>query len=117
MKYSGDSPIYLQIYDNILHKIARGEYAPGEAISSVRELALQYQVNPNTMSKVLSMLDQEKLSYTERTSGRFITDDQNRIQKLKEQLIEQSVQKYLKEATSLGFTKQEAIKHLEEQNE
>lgn len=72
---TSDRPIYLQIMEHIQTDIIAGTYLPGEKLPSVRELASEAGVNPNTMQKALSELENSGLIHTERTSGRFITDD------------------------------------------
>ena len=71
-----DRPIYLQLMERIQHDIISGVYKPGDKIPSVRDLALDAAVNPNTMQKALSELERSGLLYSQRTSGRFITDDE-----------------------------------------
>ena len=70
-----ERPIYLQLMERIQQDIVSGVYKPGEKIPSVRDLALDAAVNPNTMQKALSELERSGLVYSQRTSGRFITED------------------------------------------
>ena len=76
-----DRPIYLQLMERIQHDIISGVYKPGDKIPSVRDLALDAAVNPNTMQKALSELERSGLLYSQRTSGRFITDDEKLLKK------------------------------------
>ena len=69
-----DRPIYLQLMERIQQDIISGIYKPGDKIPSVRDLALDAAVNPNTMQKALSELERSGLVYSQRTSGRFITE-------------------------------------------
>ena len=75
MNYNFDSerPIYLQIIDFIKNQIINGTLKSGDKIPSVRELALTFKVNPNTIVKALYFLETEKLIYTDRTNGKFVT--------------------------------------------
>lgn len=100
-------PIYLQIVSAIKKQIVSGKLIPGERIPSVRELALTYKVNPNTMQKALIELEENGLIKTERTNGKFVTEDENIINKIKNDYAENLTQNYLSEMISLGITKQE----------
>ena len=79
MEFQSNTPIYLQLIDMIKLQIISGQLQPGEKLPSVRDLAMQYGVNPNTMQKALSELEWEKLVYTVRTTGRYVTEDADLI--------------------------------------
>ena len=81
--FNNSVPIYLQIVSEIKKQIVSGKLIPGERIPSVRELALTYKVNPNTMQKALIELEENGLIKTERTNGKFVTEDENIINKIK----------------------------------
>ena len=81
--FNNSVPIYLQIVSEIKKQIVSGKLIPGERIPSVRELALTYKVNPNTMQKALIELEENGLIKTERTNGKFVTEDQKLINKKK----------------------------------
>lgn len=70
-----DRPIFIQIVERIQMEIISGKYSPGDKLPSVRELAAVAAVNPNTMQKALTELERTGLVYSQRTSGRFITED------------------------------------------
>lgn len=105
--FNNSVPIYLQIVSEIKKQIVSGKLIPGERIPSVRELALIYKVNPNTMQKALIELEENGLIKTERTNGKFVTEDENIINKIKNDYAENLTQNYLSEMISLGITKQE----------
>lgn len=105
--FNNSVPIYLQIVSEIKKQIVSGKLVPGERISSVRELALTYKVNPNTMQKALIELEENGLIKTERTNGKFVTEDENIINKIKNDYADNLTQNYLSEMISLGITKQE----------
>lgn len=105
--FNNSVPIYLQIVSEIKKQIISGKLIPGERIPSVRELALTYKVNPNTMQKALIELEENGLIKTERTNGKFVTEDENIINKIKNDYAENLTQNYLSEMISLGITKQE----------
>ena len=104
-----DRPIYSQLIEQIQIRICSGIYAPGSKLPSVRELAQEAAVNPNTMQKALSKLEEDGLLYTNRTSGRFITEDANMIQQAKHQLAEEQISEFLERMKSLGFDKTETL--------
>ena len=105
--FNNSVPIYLQIVSEIKKQIVSGKLIPGERIPSVRELALTYKVNPNTMQKALIELEENGLIKTERTNGKFVTEDENMINKIKNDYADNLTQNYLSEMISLGITKQE----------
>lgn len=102
-----DRPIYLQLMEQITYRIISGEYTPGTKIGSVRDLASDSGVNPNTMQKALTELERSGLIYTNRTSGRFITEDYGMIQNMKFKLAKEQLQNFLTQLNHLGFTKEE----------
>ena len=105
--FNNSVPIYLQIINEIKKQIISGKLTPGERIPSVRDLALTYKVNPNTMQKALTELEDEQLIKTERTNGKFVTEDTKIINKIKNEYADTLTQNYLSEMISLGITKQE----------
>ena len=81
-----DRPIYLQLMERIQQDIVSGIYKPGDRLPSVRDLAVEAAVNPNTMQKALSELERSGLVYSQRTSGRFITEDTQLLDEMKTSL-------------------------------
>ena len=75
-------PIYTQIIDEMTMRIASGEYSPGDKLPSVRDLAMDAGVNPNTMQRALAELERRDLVYSERTSGRYVTKDEKILKEL-----------------------------------
>lgn len=116
MKYTFDNerPIYIQLVEMIRVDIVSGKYQKGDKLPSVRELALIMQVNPNTMQKALSELEQEKLIYTERTNGKYVTKDEKLIEKTKKELAQDKVNSYLNSMKSIGIDYTSAINYLQE---
>ena len=108
-------PIYLQIEDLIKTNIIAGVYQPGQKLPSVRDLAAEAAVNPNTMQKALTELERGGLVYTQRTSGRFITEDVSKMTELKEQLAREQIQLFLKNMEQLGLTKEDIRRLLEKE--
>ena len=109
-----DRPIYLQLMERIQHDILSGVYKPGDKIPSLRDLALDAAVNPNTMQKALSELERSGLLYSQRTSGRFITEDKRLLKKMKQELAADHIQQFFTQMRQLGFSDSETLEMIEE---
>ena len=114
MKFEFDNniPIYIQLVEQLKIYIISGSIKSGERLPSVRELALQSKVNPNTMQKALVELEDFGLIYTERTNGKFVTDNKKLIEKIKREYAEEIVNKYFDSMINVGFTKEDALNYL-----
>ena len=104
-----DRPIFLQIVERIQMDIVSGKYAPGDKLPSVRDLAAEASVNPNTMQKAFTELERTGLVYSQRTSGRFITEDINMIEELKSSLAKKKINEFLDLMQKLGFKNEEIL--------
>lgn len=102
-----DRPIYLQLMERIQQDIVSGIYKPGDRLPSVRDLAVEAAVNPNTMQKALSELERSGLVYSQRTSGRFITEDTQLLDEMKTSLASEHILQFLEKMKLLGFQKEE----------
>lgn len=91
-----DRPIFIQIVERIQMEIISGKYSPGDKLPSVRDLAAVAAVNPNTMQKALTELERTGLVYSQRTSGRFITEDAKMIEELKNNLAQEQIKEFWK---------------------
>ena len=100
---NSDRPIFIQLIEKIQIDIISGRYAPGDKLPSVRELAQKASVNPNTMQKALAELERTGLVYSQRTSGRFITEDIGMIERLKTELAEEIIMEFLADMQKLGY--------------
>lgn len=107
-------PIYIQIVEQMEVFIASGAYEPGEKIPAVRELAIDAGVNPNTMQKAMSGLERLKLLHSERTRGRFVTEDVKVINEVKKTLSRDFVRNLFDNLMSLGMSKEEIISAVEQ---
>ena len=112
--FDNERPIYIQLVEIIRVQIVSGKFQKGQKIPSVRELALTMKVNPNTMQKALVELENEKLIYTERTNGKYVTEDESLIEKVKKELAKEKVNNYLNSMNNIGISYDEAIKYLQE---
>lgn len=108
------APVYLQIMQRVKLDIVSGAWQPGERVPPVRELALEYQVNPNTVQRALAELERENLLYTERTAGRFVTRDGPRIVRLRREMAEGVLQDAFRQLSSMGFGEEEIRRLLHE---
>ena len=116
MSYSFDNerPIYVQLVEKIRLDIISGKLKQGEKIPSVRDFALEARVNPNTMQKALVELEEEGLLYTERTNGKYVTDNKKLIEKIKKELAEEKVNNFLEDINNIGISSKEIINYLKE---
>lgn len=104
-----DRPIFIQILERIRVDIISGKYQPGDKLPSVRELAVEAAVNPNTMQRAFAELERTGLVYSKRTSGRFITEDREMIEELKADLAKEKIQMFLDSMAQLGYDKEQTI--------
>ncbi|ENH97136.1 GntR family transcriptional regulator [Gracilibacillus halophilus YIM-C55.5] len=115
LHFQSDKPIYLQIVDTMIHEIVRGRRFPGDKLPSVREYAVEVGVNPNTMQRVYRELDARQITKTKRGQGTFVTDDEETIQQLREQLKQRYIDSFLTDMTGLGFTIEEIISSIDKE--
>jgi len=107
-----EKPVYLQLVEQIQAKIIAGVYKPGDKLPSVRDLAAQAMVNPNTMQRAMTELERDGLVHTNRTAGRFITSDEELIRQLKEKYITEIVRDFLDKMKQLGLGRDDIISYL-----
>lgn len=108
-------PIYLQMMDEIKKNIFNKTYLPGKKIPSVRELALQYSVNPNTIQKSLTELEREGFLRSERAVGRFVTEDQDLISQLRKQHAQSKIKDFIQEMYAFGYDDHDILSILKEE--
>lgn len=113
-QFQSTQPIYLQIMALIKRQIATSKLLSGTQLGSVRDLAIQYQVNPNTVQRALSELEREGLVKSDRTIGRFVTDDSSLIRQLHRGLFDQATTHYVSEVNELNISVDEAVKEVKE---
>ena len=107
--FKADRPIYAQLVEQIQLRIVSGQYPPGVRLPSVRELAAEASINPNTMQRALAELERHGLVYTQRTSGRFITEDQQLIESVRDNLAFEEIHEFLEQMRQLGYDTTETI--------
>ena len=108
-QFSNDAPIYTQLIQQVKIGIVTGAFPPGERLPSVRDLATEAGVNPNTMQRALAELERDGLVYSQRTAGRFVTEDNTMINTAKRSLAQRHVKIFLEAMLQLGFQKEEII--------
>jgi GntR family transcriptional regulator len=111
MKWQIDNnrPVYIQLVEQLRMKIISGEIELDSKLDSVRSLAADVMVNPNTMQKALAELEREGFVYSKRTSGRFVTDNKELIEKERKNLVKDNVKKTLDTLINLGYTNEEIL--------
>lgn len=104
-----DRPIFIQILERIRVDIISGKYEAGEKLPSVRELAAQAAVNPNTMQRAFAELERTGLVYSKRTSGRFITEDREMIEQVRIEIAKEKIKLFLEGMRQLGYEKAQIL--------
>lgn len=114
MKFNFDNniPIYIQLVEQLKIFIISGQIKSGSRLPSVRELAIQTKVNPNTMQRALAELEEMKLIYTERTNGKYVTTNQALIDDLKFAYANELSNDYFKRMNKIGFKKDDTLQYL-----
>lgn len=107
--FQSNIPIYLQLVDKFKHRIISGDLKAGSKLDSVRDLAIAFEVNPNTMQRALAELERDGLVYANRTIGRFITEDKELIIKMREEVAQHVIEEFMNQMISLGFSDKEAM--------
>ncbi len=113
--FQNDRPIYTQLLEQIRLRIISGAYQAGSRLPSVRELASEAAVNPNTMQKALSELEQSGLIYSQRTSGRYVTEDTSMIEQVKKEIAEEKIREFFQVMNSLGLKPEETLELIEKE--
>ena len=106
---SNDRPIYLQLMEQIKLQILSGRYQCGDSFPSVRDLAAEASVNPNTMQKALAGLEQEGLLVNNRTNGRSVTGDKTLISTMRESIAKDVINECQNALLDLGFTPEDSM--------
>lgn len=112
--FDNNIPIYIQLLEYVKIYIISGAFKCGEKLPSVRDFAITFKVNPNTMQKALAELEELGLIYTERTNGKYVTNDKSVVEKLKNEYALTLAKSYFKGMKKIGFSKADSIKYLKE---
>ena len=112
--FRNDLPIYSQLVEKIKLGIVSGALPPGARLASVRDMAMESGVNPNTMQRALQELEREGLVYSQRTAGRFVTEDVKVIEDMKKTLAKGQLESFLQAMKELGYDREGIIALLKE---
>ncbi|WP_404449564.1 GntR family transcriptional regulator [Sutcliffiella horikoshii] len=112
-KYDADKPIYLQIIDRISKEIVRGELKPGDKLPSVREMAIQSGVNPNTIQRTYSEMERMEIVVTKRGQGTFVTEDEGMLLRLKKGMETRVVESFVHSMREIGASEKEILESVE----
>lgn len=112
--FDNNTPIYLQLRDLFQRDIITGQLKPGEQMPTVRDIAVSYGVNPNTVQRALTELERDGLAFSRRTSGRFITEDVERIKAIRHKMARQIIDAFVNDMTSFGYDLADTTAILEE---
>lgn len=115
--FTNDKPIYSQIVEQVKHLIVSGELKPGDRLAGVRDLAVEAEVNHNTMQRALSELERTGLIYSQRTNGRFVTENTELILSTKEEIANERILGFLQSMKQLGYTKDQITELLKTHKE
>ena len=116
-QFRNDIPIYTQLIAQIQQQIVSGALLPGERLPSVRDLAAEAGVNPNPMQRAMMEMEREELVHSQRTAGRFVTEDAQRIRQLRESMARQRVKEFLEGMYLLGFQTEEIVAFVQKEGE
>jgi GntR family transcriptional regulator len=109
LQFDNNKPIYIQLIEYLKFKIISGELQIGSRLESVRTMAEEAQVNPNTMQRALSELEREGLVYSQRTKGRFVTEDKTKIDEMKKNIAKIEIKKLKEILNRLGYNEDQMI--------
>lgn len=115
--YRREIPIYLQLIDIMKRRIIEGNYQAGDRLPSIRDMAMEYEVTPNTLQRALAVFEQDGIILTESTNGKYITSDLQRLQKMRQEHLQQSVHEMIEELTGSRYTCEEIRKVFEREME
>lgn len=114
MEFKANIPIYLQVIDDLKKQIVSRELQLGDRLPSTRELAIKYQINPNTAARVYSEMELMGISFTKRGLGTFVTEDASIYERIKKEMAQFCIEEYVTEMKELGYDKDAMIQAIEE---
>ncbi len=116
-QFQGNMPIYSQLVEYLRQRIASGYYAPGQRLPTVREIAVEAGVNPNTVQRAMAELEREGLVYSQRTAGRFVTEDPDRVKTESTLLARQQIDAFLRSMALLGYSRAQVLAIMQQEEE
>lgn len=112
-QFDSSMPIYTQLVYKIELAIVSGEFVRGQRLSAVRDMAAEAGVNPNTMQRAFQELERQGLVYTQRSSGRYVTEDMTVIENTKQALARENIKSFMDSMRRIGYSREEIIRLLE----
>lgn len=112
-KFDEKSPIYVQLAQRVKMKILSGELKSGQQLPTVRELAEEAGVNPNTMQRAYTELEHEGMVFTRRTAGRYVTEDSELLVRIRHEVAANEIKSFIDKMKHFGFREKEIILELE----
>ena len=112
--FTADKPVYIQIARRITASVLSGEYKPGDQIPTVRQLALEAAVNPNTVQHAFAELEKEGIIVSQGTVGRYVTEDKSIIEEARRRIIWQLVENFAEKIGNFSKDKEQILKMVEE---
>ncbi len=112
MEFKSNIPIYLQVIDDIKHKIVDGSINLGDKLPSTRELAVSYQINPNTAVRVYNEMESMGLCFTKRGLGTYVSEQEELLMQIKEEMSKTIIEDFFEGMSSLGYTKEEMLEEI-----
>ena len=109
-RFNDNIPIYIQLVEMIKTDIVSGKYQPGDKLPAVRDMAMELGVNPNTVQRAFSELEREDLVKSDRTNGRYVTDDKKKIKELLKVLSEKYIDELFEKLNALGMSDGQIVK-------
>jgi len=109
IQFDNNMPIYLQIMNYLKKEIVSGKLKPGDKVPSVRDLATELQINPNTVQRTLSELEREGIVETKRGLGRYVTSEESIIMDIKKEMASELIDHFIRGMSELGFVREEVI--------
>lgn len=114
MQYDNNIPIYIQIINSIKADIINGKLKTGDKLPSIREMAVKFKVNPNTLQRVYQELERSNITYTQRGTGSFVREDEDMVKNLKREMATEVVENFIESIKSFGFDNEEIIRVVKE---
>lgn len=117
MRFDNTMPIYLQVIQEIKKEMIQGKLPLGAKMPSARELGIQYQINPNTASRIYRELELEKLCFTRRGVGTFVTEEQSILPKIRSEMAKKTLEEFVAHMKALGFSRDELVESVRQKYE